>query len=619
MCGICGIVGPLSSQSGTPQVIEAMLDQLYLRGPDDVGHHISAGVHMAMRRLAIIDIAGGMQPIQHAQTGVTVIFNGEIYNHQTVRHTLELEGALFSTNSDTEVLLHGYLTYGEHFLKKLNGMFSIAIWDPRDSSLLLARDHLGQKPLYFSQAEQSLLFASDLRCLLKHPQVSKQLNGNSLASYLQLRHVPGPETIIDNIEQLQPGEMLTYRASQPLHREFFWQPEFSADTQMTTESAVEEFESLWPSVIQRHLQSEVPIGAFLSGGIDSSLIVAEAIKQQRPFTTLSVAFGDQSFDESQYAKQVSKQLGSQHQTLHFDLELASLLEKYATAYDQPFADPAALPSLLMCEAAKQLFTVALSGDGGDELFAGYQRYKSALLSQKLAHIPQPLLKSASTCLRLISKGIPAHRSQRRVIDAVIRRLNLVSKDFSLEYQQQFQVIDSQLLKAITHLPQPALPEQAIQQTPLLSWMMQQDMKQWLPDQMLVKMDRASMASSLELRVPFLDREIVDFALRIPATLQIKHGTLKHLLRSVAAKHFPETIAQRRKQGFGVPVDQLLRSNASLVSDILIGELNKHQDYLHTAMILELWHQHQSLQKNHGETILTILLFLVWHKHNLQTA
>ncbi len=615
MCGICGIAGPLTSQETTQQSLEKMLQHLYLRGPDDQGTYYNTNIAMGMRRLAIIDIEGGQQPIQHTSTGVTIIFNGEIYNYLELRRELEKAGIQFHTHSDTEVILNCYLHYGETFPQYLNGMFAIAIWDPRDQSLILLRDHLGQKPLYISHSEQGLLFSSDLRSLLRHPNAPRELNRHALASYLQLRHIPAPTTIIDGIEQLVPGELLIYQPHQPIQRKQFWQPRFAPDQTLSIEGAIEEFEVIWPQVIKRHLQSEVPIGAFLSGGIDSSLITAEAVKQHSPFHTLSVSFGNRSFDESPYAKQVAAQLGSQHQTLEFKLELEPLLQKWIVAYDQPFADPAALPSLLMCEAAKQHFTVALSGDGGDELFAGYQRYRSTLLARKLCHIPKPMRQAAAKLLQLSSHRFSPQSARYRTLNAAARRLQLIDQDVRQEYEQQFHIISvKQLSQLITDTPLPSKAQQAT--TPLLHWMMQQDIEGWLPDQMLTKMDRASMASSLELRTPFLDRDVVDFALRLPVGIQYQGGKLKYLLRRVAQKHFPAEISQRGKRGFSVPTDQLLRENSTLVSNIFTSELDRHQGLLDKQEIDRLWQQHRQLKCNHGEVLLAILLFLLWHQHNL---
>jgi len=609
MCGVAGWLGPGAGVERAP--LDRMLATLRLRGPDDEGRFEAPGVALGMRRLAVLDLIGGRQPRLDPNTGTRLFYNGEIYNHRELRRELEGLGHQLLGSGDSEVLLHAWLAWGEACLSRLNGMFAFALWQPAAQSLVLARDRLGQKPLYYwHDGGETLLFGSEVRTLLAHPSAPRTIDPVALTDYLRLRHVPGPRTIINGIQQLPPGTLLHWRPGQRPMIRHWWTPEFKPDPRLTLGGAVEEFEQQWPAAVRRHLISDVPVGAFLSGGIDSALVAAEAAKLQPGFRTFSIAFRPPEFDETPYALAAARALGCRHTVFPFDLPFEQLLAEWVRAYDQPFADPAAFPSLILARETRNHVTVTLTGDGGDELFAGYQRYRSTLLGRRLLAIPAPLRHGLAATLASGARRLPSREPARRWLDAVARRLHLVQPDVAEEYLRQFWTWNQQDLECLLRTP-PIPPAPKLPDGDLLTAMLSHDLTHWLPDQMLVKLDRATMAYSLEARLPLLDNAIVDLALRMPPRVHLAGGTLKRVLRQAAARRLPSALANRPKHGFAVPVDQLLRENAQLVTELLARGIEISQDILCRATISRLWDEHHTTRANHGERLLTLLLYFLW--------
>ncbi len=616
MCGICGFI---TRQAQDPEqhqsVLSMMLEQLIQRGPDDVGSYHQGPAHIGMRRLAIIDINGGQQPLIDPGTGMSLVYNGELYNFQSLKKTLVQKGIHFSTLSDSEVVLQSFIAAQHQCWLAFNGMFAAALWDPNDQQLNLARDRFGQKPLYYIHQPGFFAFASDIRSLLAHPSIHFSLQTSSLPLYLQQRHVPGTQSLLQHIKQLAPGHYMTLNKNFELSIRPYWSPHFVPDEKMDSEQFNEQFTHIWPNVIQRHLLSEVPVGGFLSGGIDSSLIALQATQQKPDFQTLTVGFADPAFDESPWAQKIADYCACQHHHYQFSGSLASMLPLWSQAYDQPFSDPAAFPLLMLCQQARKKMTVALSGDGADELFAGYQRYNSLLLSNKIRILPAIIRNSGNALLKIIARLFPATYQSRRYLDAVTRRLSMISGDLYQEYVNQFHLFDDTFLNnilanAVKKDPQNMTPRN----NHIIHNLLEHDLTHWLPDQMLVKTDRASMAVSLETRLPFLDNEIVDLALRTPHHLLIHKHQLKYSLRSMAANVLPMDISLRAKHGFAVPVDQWLRDDSELVQETIRDGLTQLSGLFHTKHIHNLLDQHFSRRQNHGEALLTLLLFFVWHKN-----
>ena len=616
MCGICGFI---SKQQASPEQhqhdLGDMLDKIYNRGPDDIGSYHKPPAHIGMRRLAIIDIQGGHQPLIDQPSGISLVYNGELYNYRELKQSLVKNNNQFYTESDTEVLLQSFLKYKQDCWTQFNGMFAVALWEPKTQVLTLARDRFGQKPLYYIQLPGFFAFASDIRSLLAHPSIPFELDNKLIPHYLQQRHVPGPNTLIKHIKQLAPGHYLTLNSVHEISIRRYWSPEFVPDQEMTINDFESQFNQIWPKAIDRHLLSDVPVGGFLSGGIDSSLIAQQASKLKSDFKTLSIGFDDPAFDESHWTQQIATLCGCEHQVFQFSGTLSSMLELWGKAYDQPFSDPASFPLLLLCQQARKQMTVALSGDGADELFAGYQRYKSLLLSAKIRKFPKPLRAAGNSVLKTLSRLLPAQHKARRYLDAVSRRLSLVDGDIYHEYLKQFNLFDDEALTNI--LVKENFKHTASLDTKypsILPNLLEHDLTHWLPDQMLVKTDRASMGVSLETRLPFLDNDIVDLALRTPHKLLIRDKQLKFALRSVASHTLPVAISQRAKHGFTVPVDQWLRDEADWVQDMIGSGLNQTQGLFKSTHVQLMLEQHFGLRHNHGEPILTLLLFFVWHKN-----
>ncbi len=623
MCGICGFI---TKQKAEPEIhqsaLSAMLERIIHRGPDESGVYHSTPIHMGMRRLSIIDIQGGHQPLHDSNTnsenGTSMVYNGELYNYRELKKDLLQNEVNFSTSSDSEVVLQSFIHFKNRCWNQFNGMFAVALWEPKQQQLTLARDRFGQKPLYYIHRPDFFAFASDTRSLLAHPAVQFSLQHDVIPLYLQHRHVPGAQTLIKDIKQLAPGSYMTVNRNFDVTIRRYWHPEFKIDPDMTINNFQEQFGQLWPTVIQRHLLSDVPVGGFLSGGIDSSLIALEASKQKANFQTLSIGFTDPDFDESQWAKKIADFCGCQHQLFNFSGTLSSMLELWTKAYDQPFSDPACFPLLALCEHARKNMTVALSGDGADELFAGYQRYNSLLLSNKIRKLPAFLRNSGGALLGLLAKLFPAKHKTRRYLDAVNRRLSLINGELYQEYLNQFQLFDDATLDQVllkTNQHKDIFGE--TKNPHMVHNLLEHDLNHWLPDQMLVKTDRASMGVSLETRLPFLDNEIVDLALRTPHHLMIHKRQLKYSLRSVAANTLPAEVSQRRKHGFAIPVDQWLRNESDWVQDIIRDGIAQSPDLFHFDYVQKLLKLHFSNRQNFGEPLLTLLLFFVWQK-NLST-
>lgn len=613
MCGIAGWLGP--GAGSDPGPLDRMLATLNLRGPDQEGRYEAAGVALGMRRLAVLDFSGGRQPLVDQETGARLFYNGELYNHRALRSELSALGRTFEGSSDSEVLLQAWHAWGEDCLQRLNGMFAFALWQPATRTLFLARDRLGQKPLYYwsdarSGDRSTFLFGSELRTLLAHPRAPQGIDRSALAEYLRLRYVPCPLTIISGIAQLPPASLLTWRAATGYRIRSWWRPTRRPDPRIDLQSAAEEFDGLWPAVIRRHLISDVPVGAFVSGGIDSGLVAAEAARQRPDFRTFSISFRDPAFDETRHALATAEALGCRHQVFAFDDPFETLLEEWVRAYDQPFADPAAFPTLVLARESRQGVTVALTGDGGDELFVGYQRYRSTLLARRLIRLPKVVRRSVAAALGLGARTLPASSHLHRRMMSMRRRLDLIQPDVMQEYIKQFALWEPTFLDPLLAVSAKS-PELASSSADSLSAMLDFDLNHWLPDQMLMKTDRATMAYSLEARLPFLDNEIVDLALRIPLSVHLRGRQLKRVLRKAAARHLPERLTKRPKQGFGVPVDRLLRDNRRLVEQHLFDHLPQHSDLFKPAFAEQLWQEHVHGQANHGERLLALLLFLLW--------
>jgi len=546
MCGICGYLG-----DGSVTTLAAMNAAIRHRGPDDSGDFIAAGVGLGHRRLAIIDLASGQQPMVDGQ-GNALVFNGEIYNFQELRRELEQLGAVFRTHSDTEVLLLAYRQWGAACLERLRGMFAFALWDAAERRLFIARDRVGIKPLYYVEFNGVFYFASEIKALLEIPGLPRRLNRRALGLYLTFRYTPGEETLFAGIKKLLPGHAVTLRPGTAPRPQRYWALHFAADEGPGETEWMERFREVFAESVRLRMISEVPLGAYLSGGLDSSLIVAtmSALATQ-PVETFSVGFHAEKFSELPYAALVARQFGCRHHVLHAEEEAAHILHDVVYHLDEPLGDLATIPTYLMARETKPHVTVVLSGEGADELLAGYPKYRAFLAGRGAA----PLLPAA--WWRQLSRLAPSLTLSRALS-------SLAGRDWPQAYLQLAAVFSA---GERTRLLRPDQAGQLIAGGELedfiapyfdpqldgLSRLLNLDFHTWLPDDLLLKNDKMTMAHGVEARVPYLDHRLVELCATLPSRFKLGLTKEKLLLRKVMAGQLPATICRRKKTGFSVPL------------------------------------------------------------------
>jgi asparagine synthase (glutamine-hydrolysing) len=641
MCGIAGLVLERGGkESALHQRVSAMNTAIAHRGPDGEGVWVDgpAGVALAQRRLAIVDLSEtGAQPMVSASGRHVMTYNGEIYNFRELRAELEAEGAIFRGTSDSEVLLEAWDRWGAGRTQAaLNGMFAIAIWDRKDRTLSLVRDRFGIKPLLWRRDGEGLFFASELKALLKDPACPRSIDPASVAAYHRHGAVPAPWTILKDVHKLEPGSVLTWKPGEEPVIRSFWSPLAAmaagqdSITSAPFETCVTEAETLIGDAVERQMIADVPLGAFLSGGIDSSLVVA--LMQQRAgrrIETFTIGFEEQTWDESPHAEAVAKYLGTSHTTLKTSgSAVRSLVPEIAGIYDEPFSDSSQLPTLLLCRLVRHHVTVALSGDGGDETFAGYERYDWGLkldryrqrypavvrqmANQAIDRMPVTMLDAAA---RLTGSGSyhPGHRLQRAA--------RLGAAPAFVDGYRQFlsQTVDPQaiLVHPGEHHPAAYQPSAAMDGLATLPRMQTIDATSYLPDDILMKVDRASMSVGLEVRVPLLDHRIWEWSARLPGGMQRSGGKGKAVLRAVAGKHVPAAIMDRPKAGFAVPLADWLRVELRDWAEQLLEPSRLAESGLFQVdAIRSLWQRHLSGQEDHGPLIWSILVLESWRRSAL---
>jgi asparagine synthase (glutamine-hydrolysing) len=622
---MCGIAGVLHFDQSTPVDLDrltAMSTAIAHRGPDGCGQFVAPGIGLAHRRLSIIDLAGGSQPLGNEGGSIQVVFNGEIYNYLELRRELESKGHKFRTRSDTEVLVHLYEELGERLVDRLRGMFAFALWDAPRRRLLLARDRLGIKPLYYVRTEDELLFCSELKGILAYDGMARDVDPAALEDYLAFGFVPGERSIFRSIRKLLPGHTLTID-DRRWHRAptRYWELSFATDDSLSEQQWGERIRAKLNDAVGSHLVADVPVGAFLSGGIDSSVVTAIASSMtDRRLQTFSIGFREARFNELPYARQVAERYGTDHVEEFATPEAASLLEELCWHYDEPFADTSAIPTMLVARLASRHAKVVLSGDGGDEAFGGYARYQHDLteaalrswLPRSLRHrllgplgrawpyadwLPRPLrLKNLLTNLSLDDGDAYANTiAQCRL---PLRR-ELLSPDMRRELSQH----------RPEHLASEAYRRGA--DDPLHS-MIAADVATLLPDDYLVKVDRASMAYGLEVRPPLLDHELLELAARVPSRLKVRHGEGKWILKQACRDLLPGDLRSRPKQGFEIPVDAWLRGDLrDMFHDLVLDKQRAAARYLDLAAVRQAFEQHLSGRRRLGQVLWSVMVFAQW--------
>jgi asparagine synthase (glutamine-hydrolysing) len=569
MCGICGIFGGFERHEGA-ETVRRMADSMRHRGPDDEGFFTDPPAFLGFRRLSIIDLKTGHQPLANEDESVWIAFNGEIYNHQALRAELERKGHRYRTRTDTETIVHLYEEEGPLFAQKLNGMFAIALWDRARETLLLVRDRLGVKPLYYARLpDGTLAFASEIKALRRCPGVDTTIDPVALDSYLALQYVPGPRTIHRGIHKLPPGHVLTATA-QGFHIRPYWtlEPE---PTHMSFEAACESFRSLFEDAVRIRLMSDVPLGAFLSGGLDSALVVAAMAKaMDRPVKTFSIGFeGDGWYSELPYADEVARKFNTDHHTLTVKApDMRALLPTVTAQLDEPLADVAAIPTYLLSKFAREHVTVALTGEGADELFAGYDHYRLEWVMAQLKWTPSALWNAAAK----LAGPLPPGRMRKAIRAAAMdppQRFVYVRSTIPAASRRELLRADVKAAIPRGHLVTRMEPYFTGADNGLNA-VLRADAQEWLPDDLLMKVDKMTMLASLEARVPFLDYRIVELVSGFPAAWKYRNGRSKVLLKAVAGSVLPHEIVHRPKHGFMPPVREWLRGSLkSFMQDHLL--------------------------------------------------
>ncbi len=627
MCGICGIV-TRDGTSPDPGRLKAANDLIAHRGPDDEGFHVDGPVGLAMRRLAIIDLNTGHQPLSYADGAYTIVFNGEIYNYRELRAELEARGHRFKTRTDTEAILALYAESGPACVSRLRGMFAFAIWDKPRQRLFLARDRIGKKPLVYTEQAGFFAFASELRCLFVWPGLSREVLPEAVDQFLSLQYIPSPGTVYREVKKLPPGHTLVYEGGKASVARYWdlplGQPPVTTDFGEAKRLVVDKLKE----ATRLRLISDVPLGAFLSGGIDSSVIVALMSElSSKPVKTFSIGFEEERFSELHFAKEVAQRYGCEHTEFIVKPEMTEVLPKLAWHYGEPYADPSALPSYYVARETRKHVTVALNGDGGDENFAGYLRYFAMKAARVFDKLPGP----ARSLVRAGAEHLPeydapyglAWRAKRFLRSAVFtdiphRHLKMVGffseEDKEGLYTREFQQrLGSQAGSAASYL---ASAFRACSGQDFVNQLLYVDFKTYLPECLMAKVDIATMATSLEGRSPLLDHEFVELVYRFPGDWKLKglRGH-KHLMKEAFKDRLPETIFKRGKMGFGIPLGSWFRGPLKgFWEEKVLGPDALARGYFEEKKLKELWTQHQSGRRDQGYRLWALLMLELWHQN-----
>ena len=608
MCGIAGFAGGTSPESERQISLRAMCAAIVHRGPNEEGRYLAADVALGMRRLSVMDPAMGQQPMGNEDGSIQLVFNGEIYNHRQLRRDLVARGHTMATSSDTEVIVHLYEDLGDGVVDALRGMFAFALWDTRRHRLLIARDRIGIKPLYYWEHDGGLSFASELRSLLATSEFTPRVSAEAVAQYLTFGYVPETHCIFEGVRKLPPGHRLTWEPGSQPRIERYWTPVRPERSEISDGEAIETLRALLRESVSLHLESDVPLGAFLSGGIDSSTVVAQ-MAQLVPgrVKTFSIGFEEASHNEAPHAALVAREIGTDHTELIVRPDADSLVDSVITGFDEPFGDSSALPTFLVSQMAREQVTVALSGDGGDELFGGYTRYAELLSRRELPAV-------ARGALARVAAHLPhGARGRNRLLDMARTIRGRYAATVALPADvREGGVLSPSLASAIS--PMDALLQAAFSPVAgrdLLSQMTAVDLVTYLPGDILTKVDRMSMSVSLEARVPLLDHHIVEFAAALPSRLKRRDGVGKWLLREAITGLVPSRVLEHPKHGFGVPLARWFREDLRYRLEALLAPEARLAPYVERDAVARLVGEHFSGRRDHSHLLWRLIALEIW--------
>jgi asparagine synthase (glutamine-hydrolysing) len=620
MCGICGIFEFERRQLIPEALVRRMTDTLIHRGPDDEGIHVGQGIGLGFRRLSIIDLAGGHQPIANEDGLLWVMLNGEIYNYAELRQDLVDRGHKFSTHSDTETIVHLYEEYGEDCIRRLHGMFAIALWDSRQRTLLLARDRVGKKPLFYAADGKRILFGSELKALLAADGFPRDIDHQALCDYFSFGYIPAPKTIYRSVKKLLPGHYLVASAK-ALRIVPYWDLSFGRVEDRTEEEWCELLRQDLREATRVRLMSDVPLGAFLSGGVDSSAVVAAmSALMDRPVTTCSIGFEEQDYNEADYAREIARRFRTDHHEQVVKPKAVDIVNKLVWHYDEPFADSSAVPTYYVSYVARQNVTVALGGDGGDENFAGYRRYYFDQLENRLRRYVSPRLRRSifgplgrwypplAWAPRIFRGKATFQSLSRTPLEGYFNTLSIFRPDekarlFTQEFASSLNGYDSS--DVLRYYYDRAGTDD------LLSRIQYVDIKTYLPDDILAKVDRASMAVSLEVRAPLLDHRLMERVASIPSHLKLRGRTGKYIFKKAVSSVLPVETLDRTKQGFAIPLAQWFRGD---LRDMAYEAIHASPDgILDPVGLNTIWEQHQRGRYDRSAHLWAVLMFRKWRE------
>ncbi len=602
MCGICGFTGRLATSE---EILEKMKNKIIHRGPDSGGSYIDDGVSMGFRRLSIIDLEGGHQPIYNETRDMVITFNGEIYNYQELREDLVAKGHVMGSNADTEVLLHGYEEYGEDLLPKLRGMFTFVIWDAKNQTFFGARDFFGIKPFYYALQDGQMIYGSEIKSILEYPNFKREVNNEALENYLTFQYSVLPETFFKGVFRLMPAHCFTFKHGE-LKIKRYWEPKFQNDEKKSLDEFIEEIDAAMQDSVKKHKISDVEVGSFLSSGVDSSYVAASFHGDK----TFTVGFDYEKYNEIDYAKALSEKIGIEnHSKLITTEEYWDTLGKVQYHMDEPLADPSAIALYFVSQTAAKYVKVALSGEGADEFFGGYNIYREPHDLRPLTRLPRPIRRS----LGAVAKCLPKMKGKNYLLrGSKDLEERFIGNAFMLSEEERERILKKPTGKYHHAVLTRPFYDKVKDQDDVTK-MQYIDIHFWLIGDILLKADKMSMAHSLEVRVPFLDRIVFDVARTIPTKYKVNEENTKYAMRQAAHRYLPDMVAEKKKLGFPVPIRIWLKEDKyyQIVKDAFTSKAAR--EFFKTEEIVKYLEEHREGKADNSRKIWTIFMFLIWHK------